>query len=272
MSPNGSFLFANVPPGRYRIQARGETEREGLTLFQQFTLPVGGADQTVGRMLLLRGAVVSGRVEWSSNSGRVPMSRDGISVRAPMADGNTFGDALTGDIDADEQWSIRGVMAGEHVFRMEGLPEGWHLQSVDLLGRDITDVPYLFEYNQVVPCFRIVLTDLASRVFGYLTPYAREDPQSFAVVVFSENAVYWRPDSRHVRLVYPDATGRFSVTGLPPGRYMIAAALDIDASDLARPEVFDALRSHRTTETFVLEEGKSRRVDIRPAIRTARDR
>jgi protocatechuate 3,4-dioxygenase beta subunit len=271
MQPNGSFVFSNVPPGRYRVQASGETEREGVHLFQTFTLEVRGAQQSIGRLFLFRGAVVSGHIEWETSAGRVPPSREHIFVRAPMADGNPFGDSMSGNVGTDDTWQIHGVMNGDHFLRVEGLPEGWQVKRVDYEGRDLTDIPYTFEYDESKSGFRIVVTDRVSRVFGWVTPRGRDDLQSYAVVVFPVNAVHWRPASRYTRITYPDARGYYEISGLPPGQYLVAATRDVDESDLGDPAVFDTLSRMPNVLSFRLDEGRGWRVDLSPVIRPRRE-
>lgn len=272
MQPNGGFVFANVPPGRYRVQASGETDREGVSLFQTFSLEVRGAQQSTDRLFLFRGAVVSGHVEWDSSTGRAPPSRDGIAVRAPMADGNPFGASLSGTLATNDTWTLRGVMNGDHFLRVEGLPPGWQLKRVEYNGREITDIPYTFEYDEVKPGFKIVVTDRVSRVFGWVTPRTRDDLQSYAVVVFPVNALHWRPASRYTRITYPDARGYYEVSGLPPGQYLVAATREIDESDLGDPTVFDTLSRLPNVLTFRLDEGRAWRVDLTPVSRPRRER
>jgi protocatechuate 3,4-dioxygenase beta subunit len=275
MQPNGGFVFPNVAPGRYRIQASGETERQGIMLFQTYTLEVRGVPQSTERMVLSRGADVRGHIEWESSTGRLPVAaaREKLAVRAPMADGNPFGDSLTGVVGTDDTWRIRGLMNGDHFFRVENLPPGWRLKRVEYEGRDITDIPYTFEYEEVKTGFKVVLTDRVSRVFGFLTTPRRDDLQSYAIIVFTPNASHWRPASRFTRITYPDASGYYEITGLPPGQYLIAATRDLDESDLGNPVVFDALRNLANVMNFRLEEGQvGWKVDLSPVVRPRRER
>ena len=268
MEPGGGYEFANVPPGRYRIQARGATGRGDVTRFSQFTLEGMGADKTQAHMILSEGAVVEGIVRWETTSGRVPLGREGIIVRMPMEDGNDFGDSVSGYVRADDTWKVNGIMAGRHYFRVDGLPDGWHVKRIQRRGGDITDVPYRFSYGELVSEFEIVLTDRTSLLRGYVRPPGRDDLQSYAVVAFSTSPLNWRPQSRFIKLTYPDETGAFEFRGLPPGQYFVAATREIDQSDLGDPRTFDLLVKQTGIVTAALSEQQAVvRADVVPLSR-----
>jgi len=269
MNTEGGFLFSNVPPGRYRIQARGETEREGATWFSVFTQEVQGADQFSANMVLSRGAVISGFVEWETTTGRPPASREGIIVRMPMEDGSDFGDAVTGYVGTNDQWLVNGIMTGRHFFRVDGLPTGWYLKRVEVQGADITDIARNYEYNQAVSGIKIVLSDRATIVRGFVTQRGRDDVQSYAVVAFSTSPLHWFSQSRYTQLTYPDTLGRFEFRGLPPGTYVLAATREVDRSDLSDPRVFDRLlKREGVSPPFSLRESQVVRQDVSPLVRT----
>jgi len=268
MNTEGGFLFSNVPPGRYRIQARGETEREGVTWFSVFTQEVRGADQLSANMMLSRGAVVEGFVEWETTTGVPPASREGILVRMPMEDGSDFGDAVTGYVGTNDQWRINGIMTGRHFFRVDGLPVGWHMKRVEFQGADVTDIARNYEYNQTVSGIKIVLSDRATVLRGFVTPRGRDDVQSYAVVAFSTSPLHWFSQSRYTQLTYPDPLGRFEFRGLPPGTYVLAATREVDRSDLGDPRVFDRLlKREGVSPPFSLRESQVFRQDVSPIVR-----
>lgn len=273
MEPGGEFLFSNVPPGRYRIMAGGETEREGIARFSLYSMDVAGQDRDNADMVLSRGANVFGTVEWDTISGRIPTDLSGILVRMPMEDGNAFGDSVTGYLTGANEWNVRGVMTGRHFFRVQGLPPGWHLKRVEYQGGDITDVPWMFNYEETVSGFKIVLTNRATIVRGFLLPRGKDDVQSYAVVVFSTNPLNWRPQSRYTAITYPDPEGRYEFRGLPPGQYHLAATRSFDHSDLGNPEAFDLLLGQKGVETFSLAENQVRPQHLSPLQRDpARER
>lgn len=238
--PDGTYEFANVPPGRFIIRSRGEITRDGITLFAAFTLSVEGRDVRGVDMTLYPGARVEGLIEWEGSTPR-PADVSRVRVRAPMADGSQFGDALTGHITGDDTFAIRGAMVGSHFLRVENLPEPWSLDTVYFQGQDVTDIPMTFQFGQEVRSLRLVLTDLSTRIDGTLLSTPRDDLESYKVVVFAANQMYWKPGSRHIRIARPDRDGRFRFHGLPPTVYYLAASRDVDESDITDPRVLDTL-------------------------------
>ncbi len=264
MEPGGQFLFSNVPPGRYRVQARGETEREGIARFSVYNMDVAGFDRDNADMVLSRGANVFGTVEWDTITGKIPADQSGIIVRMPMEDGNEFGDSVTGYLTDGTSWNVRGVMTGRHYFRVQGLPQGWHLKRVEYQGGDITDTPWMFNYEETVSGFKLILTNRVTIVRGFVLPRGKDDVQSYAVVVFSSNPIHWRPQSRYTAITYPDSEGRYEFRGLPPGQYQVAATRSFDHSDLGNPKAFDLLLEQKGVEVFSLAENQLWRQDLSP--------
>jgi hypothetical protein len=234
-------------------------------------MEVEGADKHDTDMVLSRGAVISGHVEWDTTSGRIPTARDGIIVRMPMEDGSGFGDSVSGYVGTNDQWLINGIMAGRHYFRVDGLPEGWHFKRVEYQGADITDVPWNFDYQQIASGFKIVVSDRTTIVRGFVTGHDGDDLRSYAVVVFSTSPLHWFPQSRYTRLTYPDAKGRYEIRGLPPGNYIAAATREVDRSDLGNPRAFDRLMAQPGLGVpFPLRESQVARQDVTPLVRSSR--
>lgn len=260
LRPDGVFQFANVLAERYRIRARGEVERQGVSHFMQYTTPVEGADVDNVNMTLLPGALVTGKVEWESRSTPPPADQTQIRVRAPMTDGSTFGDALTGTLTAAREFSLRGCMQGQHFIRVDGLPEPWRLKQVLWRGSDVTDIPIDMDYGQIMDGFEVILTDVYTTVSGTVELEARDLAQAYAVIVFSASSLNWTTGSRYVRLTYLDDKGTFSIRGLPPSQYYVAVTRDYDESDLGTPAVLDRLT--RDAQMFRISEGERRRVSL----------
>ncbi|MDQ3170167.1 MAG: carboxypeptidase regulatory-like domain-containing protein [Acidobacteriota bacterium] len=267
--PDGTYEFANVPSGRFIIRSRGEIDRDGIALFAAFTLSVAGRNIEGVDMTLYPGARVQGLIEWAGTSPR-PLDISQVRVRAPMADGSLFGDALTGNITETSGFAIRGAMVGSHYLRVEDLPEPWSLDVVYFRGQDVTDIPMSFQFGEEVTSLRLVLTDVSTRIDGQLVSTPGDDFESYKVVAFPANQMHWKPGSRHIKLVRPDRKGRFRIHGLPPTVYYLVATRDVDESDITDPRVLDTLTASALVIRLDRGEHKRERVPVRRATNTTR--
>lgn len=261
--PDGLFVFSNVAPGRFLIRARGETENDPVLLFGHFAVTVSGRDLSGAEMTLLPGAKIAGLVEWDGTSPR-PVDSE-MRVRAPMSDGNTFGDALNGKIKDNNTFEIAGAMVGMHLIRVENLPHPWTLKAVYFKGQDVTDIPLSVEPNNVLADVRVILTDKPTSLAARLISVEGDDMESYRVVVYAANPLFWGPTSRYVTLARPDREGRFMVRGLPPGTYRIAASRELDETDLLNPGTLDKLAPVATTVRLFEGRESSADVRVRPA-------
>jgi hypothetical protein len=260
IKPDGSYEFSNVPPGQFIIRARGETSSEGVTLFGSFTLSVKGQSASGVDMTLLPGARVQGLVAWEGTPPR-PAAVNDVRVRAPLTGGSMFGDALTGNVTDDGAFMIRGAMIGGHLIRVENLPEPWHLKAVYYRGQDVTDIPLSFSLGDEISSLRVVLTDKSTRLDGTLRSFEGDDFESYRVVAFAANPLYWTPASRHVKLARPDREGRFSIAGLPPAIYYVAVSREVDESDIGDSRELNRLTGDALI--VALAEGERRIQDLR---------
>ena len=64
--PDGRFAFGRVPPGRYQVRARAQTQPNGATLFATFGLAVESRDIANVTMTLQSGALLDGHVNIES--------------------------------------------------------------------------------------------------------------------------------------------------------------------------------------------------------------
>ena len=234
--PDGSFAFRNVPPGRYQIRARGEVEGRGPALFATYKVVVDGDDIRNVEMALRPGASVAGKAMIETARAKRP-GFAGWRVRAPFADGSSFGDALTGDILADGSFVIRGMMAGSHILTVDGLPYPWVLKSVLYRGQDITDVGIDVDDRQRLEDVRVTITDVASDLSGVVRDGSGRVVPDATVLIIPLSQQFWTRTSRRLGLLRTDAGGRYRVRGLPAGEYRVLASLEMDDNEAYRPAV-----------------------------------
>ena len=139
--PDGRFAFRNVPAGKYHIRVRAETNARQPMLFGSYAVDVDQRDIAGISVVLAPGPIVEGRVEWQAAPSRSAPIAKGLRVRAPLADGSSLGDSLTGDVHADGSFRIRGVMPGSHFIVLEGLSDAWTVTAVLFRGKNFLNRP-----------------------------------------------------------------------------------------------------------------------------------
>jgi hypothetical protein len=240
--PDGTFTFRNVPPGEYEICARGDLADDSPSLFATFRVGVEGQDVGNIEMTLVPGARVEGRVVFEPRHSRegLPIPA-GLRVRAPMVDGSTFGETLTGDVRADGSYVVRGLMVGGHAVTVDGLTPPWVVKSVSWHGQDITDSGITAESRRVYSDVRVTITDAASEISGVVQNTAGRAVADATVLIIPASSRYWTRTSRRFLVLRTDPAGRYKARGLPPGEYRGVASLDIDDSEAYRPELLEEL-------------------------------
>ena len=240
--PDGNFSFGHVAPGHYQIRARGQTTPDGNALFAAFTVEVLGADLEGIALTLREGARLEGTIVTDARRGAMPPALTLLRVRAPLVDGHSFGDSLTGGVQGDGRFALRGLMRGQHQIVIDGLPEPWALKSVHYRGRDITDYEIQIAGQEQMRDLRITITDVSATVTGVVRN-AKDTPiPNAAVLVFPRSPIFQTRTSRRMRAAHTDEKGRFRVSGLPPGEYLAVAGSSVDASDLGRRSRLQALQ------------------------------
>jgi hypothetical protein len=91
-------------------------------------------------------------------------------------------------------------------------------------------------------------------------PDHKQQPAEGTVVILPEDTSRWREDSRTVRSARPDQHGEFSITGLPAGKYLIAAVDYVQDGQWYDPEFLADLRPR--AERLSLAEAESKRIDL----------
>ena len=266
IKPDGAYMFANVSPGRYAIRARGEAPSLVQSMFGIYTIDVSGTDMVAVDIGMQPGAILSGFVEWEGRARR-PADKSGVVIRSPMADGSLSGDAVTGNVQPDDSFKLRGVLFGEHYIRVDGLPEPWTLKRVEIQGRDVTDLAVEFRTGQIEPTVRVILTDASTEVGGTLSVSSRDVLHGYAVVIFSRNPTAWYPRSRHVWLGRPNLRGRFLVRGLPPGEYLMIAVRDVDEGDIGNATALQRLSENPSAKPLTIRQDERMLVDLRAIVK-----
>lgn len=257
IAPDGRFSFVNVRSGRYEVRARGQTQNDDPTLFGTFALTVGARDVENVEVALREGATLEGSLSLDRARGARPPPLVSLIVRAPLADGTGFGDALTGRVKNDGSFVIRGLMPGPHYVFVEGLPDVWMLASVHVRGREVTDAPFDADERQRFDDVRVAITDAVTRVDVDVSA-GKGLAADIPVAVFPSSPEFWIRGSRRVRFARTDAAGRATITGLPPGAYLATARRSLDVTPTSDVRALDRLRVGATAFTVAAGAAETR--------------
>jgi hypothetical protein len=226
--PDGRFSLRNVPPGRYQLRARGELDPRQAMWFSSYNLTVEGHDLDDVSLVLVPGAMVRGRIEWRQGTAARPPSYAGIRIRAPLADGTSFGDTLTGLVAADGTFDIRGIMPGSHFFTVEGIPEPWAVASIVAGGTDVLDRATALQEGERLENLRITLSAESAALEGTVRTAAGAPAGDTLVVTVAAPPALASPASPRFRSTRTDRAGRYRLAGLPAGEYRVAAVSGMD--------------------------------------------
>ena len=259
LEADGRFVIDAVPPGRY-IAYASETGAPGHTRFATAEVSVSGARVDGVWLTLTSGASARGRIFFESQvtpdftpDSLQPFTMPrGNGLQMPVGRG-------IGRVNDDWSFEIRG-MAGPQLVRLAGLPEGWTLRAVALAGRDITDTPIVFSRQMPTTGLQILLTDRLTMLTGTARDARGQVTTDYTVVIFPEDAALRVFPSRFVRSGRPNQDGEFSVSGLPPARYLAYAAQAIPTSAWTNLEYL--ARMAPAAEPFSLGDGETRHVSL----------
>ena len=228
IAADGSFEFTGVAPGDYVVQARGAVISRvpgaiPQTQFSTSFVTVVAADPPPVQLRMTAGATLSGRVRYEGvPPGPPPLltltlrwaERDLSPLRT---DGST---AVSRQ--ADDSFEFREVF-GPGLFQAQPQRNDWYLKSVVFKGQDITDTAFDFGAAGTVRDIEVVISALGATAAGLVTSERGAPVRDAAVLVFSTSRERWFEGSRWVKTEWSNESGAFTVTGLPPGDYWIAA-------------------------------------------------
>lgn len=133
------------------------------------------------------------------------------------------------------------------------------MKRVRLEGVDVTDTPLDFATD--VDGLEIELTQRLTTVSGGVSDERGAVALDATVVVFADDPEKWGPHSRFIGSARPDQQGRFTIRGLPAGRYVAIAVGYVEPGEEQDPDLLRTWRQRATV--FTLSEGETHLLDLR---------
>ena len=249
-SPDGTFAFDNVPPGRYVLAARASSDGSmalrydaASALWASTELVIDGQDILNVVLAPVPGITLEGQLVFQGQ-------------RAPprLSELRGMGLPLTSRVVPG---SPMAVIVGDGRFSVYGMPPGtywpdfqagirnplgaWWLKSITVEGREMLDAP--LELRSSSKGATVTFADTASDLRGRVAAAAGEPATNCTVVVFPVDRTGWFFNSRRIAAVPVDGEGRYVVRNLPGGDYLIVARPDLDQFEWFNPLTLEKLAS-----------------------------
>jgi protocatechuate 3,4-dioxygenase beta subunit len=220
---DGTFEFAAVPPGSYYVvaQAPGPVQQR---VTARVPVDVGTSDVNNVAVRLQPAMAVSGKVTVDSSQPAVRLSS--VRLTFTPAEPGPGNQGRNGQTQLADDGSFQTELAADaYIVEAGGLPDGYYLKSVKLAGREMTDATLDLSYGGGP--IDVVLAPAAGDVTGSVQN-ARGEPAASVQVTVVPTTFSLRRDMN--KLVTTDASGNFTLHGLPPGDYRIFAWEEVETN------------------------------------------
>jgi hypothetical protein len=216
VSADGTFEFAAVPPGSYYVvaQAPGPAQQR---LTSRTPVDVGSGDVNNVAVRLQPPLALSGKVTVDSTQPNVRMGS--LRLNFTPSEPGPGNQGRNGQTQLNDDGTFQTTLAADsYLVEAGGLPDGYYLKSLKLAGREMPDATLDLNYGggQV----EVILAPAAGDVTG-VVQNSRGEPATSVQVTAVPASGSLRRDLN--KLVTSDASGNFTLHGLPPGDYKIFA-------------------------------------------------
>jgi len=259
IKPDGSFQLNGVAPGEYQLRTfpNGPSGPDAETAMAKIT--VAGDDITDLQLVSSKPLSVSGRV--IVDPAAAPSLPASLFVAAFPMDGPNFGGGGPGRV-ADDYTFVLKTSPGRARITLSNAPAGWSIRALRLNGADVLDSGIEFKPNENVRGLEVELTNKVSVVTGLVTTGRSEASRDYTAIAFSQDSDRWKDtNSRYIRTGRPDQDGRFKISGLPSGDYLLIAVDHINPGESSDPEFLERIRTKATR--FSLSEGEMKSIDLK---------
>jgi hypothetical protein len=261
VQPGGRYTFTGVAPGSYTVKAsvgwtRGAAPT-GPTQWASADVQVAGEDLSVD-LTLQSGVPVKGRVIFEGSQ-PAPSELQSLSFSlVPPASGGQARAFGGGGVGADGRFAFANVVPDAYRFvttwSAPGASEKWTIKSSIANGREALDAPLRVSANEPVE-WVVTFTDTPSTLTGTLVNPGGRAATEYYILVFPADRTHWTPGSRRIRMTRPGSDGTFTVKGLPPGEYFLAAPLDLETGEWNDPTLLEQLV--KTSVEVTLRDGET---------------
>ncbi|HUQ89573.1 MAG TPA: carboxypeptidase regulatory-like domain-containing protein [Vicinamibacterales bacterium] len=259
---DGTFQFANVPPGRYNLQVRPGGMQMANGEFASMKITVGNDDIDNVMITTSAGATAKGVVV--TDDGSVPAFRaDQVMIfPAPADPGTMMINPGTNRLNEDFTFELTGL--NDRRLLRPNIPAtlGWYTKAVMFDGQDVTDSGIEFTPGRTYEGIQVVVTQKTTELSGLVMDDRGKPVLDATVVIFPANKDLWTYASRYVRSLRPDTNGKYNVKSLPPlDDYLIVAVQNLEQGQGSDPDFL--ARAKEDAKSFTLNEGETKAFDVK---------
>jgi hypothetical protein len=263
-SDSGGFSFPGVLPGSYLVKAQGTPGGQkgvaGGEMWASVNVNVDDRGTQDVVLTMQRGVTVSGRLTLAD----LPANADRSAIRLRLYPVSSPTDwempIIPLALDASGSFRASNVLPGTYRFTIAGVPEGWVIGTATFSERDAADFHLHVDGSRDLTG-ELKLTSALGTLTGRLTNIDNSPAPHHTVIVFPADQSMWLPSSRRIHVVQPGVDGTYSLRGLVPGDYRVAAVLDPEPGRHFDREYLTLLAS--TAASVTISANDTRTVDLR---------
>jgi protocatechuate 3,4-dioxygenase beta subunit len=259
-SSNGRFAFHGIPPGAYVLTAQASAGRPGEELTAAASVQVAEAGEHEVALALRGGVPASGRIDLASLGSAVDLRKLQVDLMRVMTPAEWEAPLGTATPDAEGRFVIRGLFPGRYRVGVRGLPDGWMLASAVFDDVDAADYHLQIEDRPFTGGV-VSVTSRVAQLTGMVSGTNGDPVSDHSVLLFPSDRELWVPQSRRIHVAQPGVDGRYTIRGLPPGEYRLAAVTPPETGQQFDPEFLAQAMSGSTSVTIAAGEQKTQ--DIR---------
>jgi len=264
IAADGTFQFANVPPGRYNLQLRPNGMPTASSEMASMPVTVGNEDIDNVLIVTAPGAIARGVIMTDDASAPAFRPDQSMVSAGPAEPGVVMFNPSQPRINDDYTFELTGL-SDRRLIRGSaggGPNAGWYLKAVLYDGTDITDTGMEFAPGRTYEGLQVIFTRKTTDLSGALTDDRGRPIVDATVVVFPADQNKWTYSSRYVRTARPDTNGKYNFKSLPPGDdYLIIAVQNLESGQGSDPDFLT--RAKEEGKSFSLNEGETKALDIK---------
>jgi Carboxypeptidase regulatory-like domain len=226
---DGSFEAPSVAPGEYIVTARSGPEADAEMARVEITV-AGDVDDLL--LVGVRGGSLRGTIT-TEDGDAVPLPAAQISVRLVPATNERAQPPSTAPVQPDYTFELKELVGS---FRLAadvaGFSGHWAAKAIRWRGDDVTHRTFEFRSGEAIDGLEVVLSERWATLSGVVRDDRNVPVGDTAVLLFPADESLWITGSRYIRPMRTDRDGRYGVSTLLPGNYLLAVSNDVETRRL----------------------------------------